>query len=218
MEWSKERILIFIKHYKSEPILWKSMAKGQKGIELVHNAWVRIHNSLGWDCKIDDMKKKRDSLMAGYRSIINRKRKAIRNGEEPEQITWFAFDALHSFLGPVYETQTDNNETSEDDSEDQGRNIAEQKKEWSVQNTGRSLTETNANPPRQAAPGAKRVKKASCTIGASGDDDCDIFGKLVVKKIRKIHNFTMKETVMNDIHHILWNARMRDAQVSHDHC
>lgn len=90
------------------------MAKGQTEMELVHKAWVRIHNSLGWDCKIDDMKKKRDSLMAGYRSIINRKRKAIRNEEEPEQITWYAFDALHSFLGPVYEKQPDNNEVTKD--------------------------------------------------------------------------------------------------------
>lgn len=118
MDWSNEKILEFIANYETEPILWNPLETGHKRKDLCYDAWLRIKNNLSWACTMEDLKKKRDSLMAYYRQHLNKKKKSFKSGagrDEVYQVNWFAFDALNSFLQPIYDckqtihTQVGNN-------------------------------------------------------------------------------------------------------------
>ncbi|CAK1598395.1 unnamed protein product [Parnassius mnemosyne] len=72
MDWSNEKILESINYYESEPILRNPKNVGHKRKDIKYAASVRIKNNLSWECTVEDLKKKRNSLMACYREHLNK--------------------------------------------------------------------------------------------------------------------------------------------------
>lgn len=106
MEWNNGMVLEFLEAYATEPTIWDLRNEDHKRKSLVQAAWQRVLSRLDWDCTIDDLKKKRDSLMAYYRIHWNKARQCkTTNGAEGTQdyaTTWFAFETMNRFLGEIY--------------------------------------------------------------------------------------------------------------------
>lgn len=108
MDWTNEMVKEFLHVYETEPIIWDLRHVDQKKKGLVAEAWRRVHKTLNWQCSIEDLKKKKDSLMAYYR-IHWKKAKKMKmseelRAEEEYKTRWFAFDTMNSFLGELYDT------------------------------------------------------------------------------------------------------------------
>ncbi|KAJ0177724.1 hypothetical protein K1T71_006597 [Dendrolimus kikuchii] len=78
MEWINKKVLEFIHLYEMENILWNLSNPNHKKKHLVHDSWVRIKNKLSWISTVEEMKKKKDSLMAYYRAHLNKIKKSIK--------------------------------------------------------------------------------------------------------------------------------------------
>ncbi|KAJ8959882.1 hypothetical protein NQ318_011618 [Aromia moschata] len=62
------------------------------------------HGILKFPCSLNDLKKK-NSLMASFRMLLNKKKKSIKSGmarDELVKLTWLAFETMETFLAPVY--------------------------------------------------------------------------------------------------------------------
>lgn len=95
MSWSNEKVLEFLKLYKSEEILWNQKHVSHRNRPLLTEAWERIRLNLGMNCLISDLKRKKESLMTTYRLIKKKNSPSFRT-------TWFAFPLMDSFLGENY--------------------------------------------------------------------------------------------------------------------
>jgi hypothetical protein len=67
MSWSNALILEFVSIYEGYPIIWDPKHVGHKNE--VADAWEEIHKKMSTPVSVTDLKKKRDALMATYRSI-----------------------------------------------------------------------------------------------------------------------------------------------------
>lgn len=90
--WSNERELQFLEYYQMEPILWDSKHVKHKDKQGVHDAWMRVSERM--EISVAELKKKRDSLMATYRS---HKRKILASMQSG------AFDFMDSFLNDIFQ-------------------------------------------------------------------------------------------------------------------
>lgn len=64
---------------------------------------------------VEELKKKKDSLMATFRGQVRKIKKSEQSGAGINEVykpVWFAFDLMQSFLGPIFECRaTVNTET-----------------------------------------------------------------------------------------------------------
>lgn len=97
MSWNNDLVLEFIELYKKEQVLWDPRHPAHRNRSEVSDAWARIQLSLGVNCSITDLKKKKESIMTSFRMHLNKK-KSI----EGYQTSWFAFPLMASFLGEKY--------------------------------------------------------------------------------------------------------------------
>lgn len=105
MEWSNELILEFLDLYKNEPVIWNPSHNLNKNRNDHHDAWKRIQEQLldrtNVTCSINDLKKKKDSLMASYRTCLNKVKKGSETGNGADEVykpSWFAYDKMDNFL------------------------------------------------------------------------------------------------------------------------
>lgn len=109
MDWSNEVTLIFLKLYEKEPAIWNPRDPQNKNRKVVNDAWLRIQSSLGTECSITDLKKKKESLMATFRPLLNKlkaSKKASNSTDEVYTPTWFAFDTMAKFLQGIYQPRS----------------------------------------------------------------------------------------------------------------
>lgn len=100
--WSNERELQFLECYQTEPVLWNSKDVKHKDKQCIHDAWVRISEHM--EIPVAELKKKRDSLMATYRSHKRRVIASIQSGAAADSIykpIWFAYELMDSFLNDI---------------------------------------------------------------------------------------------------------------------
>lgn len=105
MEWTNEHVLIFLEEYQREPCIWDPAHPDHRNRNKVADAWERIHINLSFDCSVKELKKKKDSLMASFRAILNRKKKSFKSGmgtDDLFKLNWFAFEVMEKFLASVY--------------------------------------------------------------------------------------------------------------------
>lgn len=104
MEWTSEKVMRFLKLYKSHPCIWNPKDSGHKNRKKVNNAWIEIQNGLGERCTVKDLKKKRESLMSAFRGYKAKIRKSETCGDPTLKYhpVWFAYEFMNSFLGDVY--------------------------------------------------------------------------------------------------------------------
>ncbi|KAJ8937238.1 hypothetical protein NQ314_011993 [Rhamnusium bicolor] len=104
-QWSNERVLEFLELYQAEPLLWNPMIRDHKNRNAVADTWQRVKTNFSMPCTINEFKKKRESLMSTYRLYYKKTKESIRLGAATSEIfrsTWFAYELMDSFLGPIY--------------------------------------------------------------------------------------------------------------------
>nr|CAI5853619.1 unnamed protein product [Callosobruchus analis] len=105
MEWSNETVIEFLEAYRSEPCIWDPRNPQYKNRSAVNEAWERIRDSLSPNFTVYELKKKKESLMASFRGLLNKKKNSIKAGAAPDEVytpSWFAYSLMESFLGPIY--------------------------------------------------------------------------------------------------------------------
>ncbi|GBP19754.1 hypothetical protein EVAR_8914_1 [Eumeta japonica] len=73
----------------------------------VSDAWNRISNNMG--IPVDDLKKKKETLMTAFRTNLKKKKESMRSGAGFDDIytpSWPFFDVMESFLKDVYECKS----------------------------------------------------------------------------------------------------------------
>lgn len=106
-EWSNELTLKFLELYQNEPVIWDPNHSHHKDKKKVKDAWVRLSQQL--ECSVAELKKKKDSVMASFRSHLRKKKASIKSGASTNDIykpVWFAYNYMESFLAPSIECQT----------------------------------------------------------------------------------------------------------------
>lgn len=99
-------MLEFIELLQGEPCIWNPKNKNHKNRNLVNDAWVRVKNSFSVPCSIEELKKKRNTLLTQYRDCLKKIKDSTKTGAGSEEVykpSWFAFDAIHSYMGAVYD-------------------------------------------------------------------------------------------------------------------
>lgn len=100
--WSNERELQFLECYQTEAVLWNPKDVKHKDKQCIHDAWVRISEHM--EIPVAELKKKRDSLMATYRSHKRRVIASIQSGAAADSVykpIWFAYELMDSFLNNI---------------------------------------------------------------------------------------------------------------------
>lgn len=105
MEWAQEDIIQFLKAYETEPCIWNPQHADNKNRKKVNDAWRRVQESLSFNCSVEELKKKKDSLMASFRTLVTKQKKLLKSGISADKLPqprWFAFETMERFLAPVY--------------------------------------------------------------------------------------------------------------------
>ncbi|XP_018569923.1 uncharacterized protein LOC108909902 [Anoplophora glabripennis] len=222
MQWSKERVLKFLEVYRTQPCIWDPRHHEHKNRSTVAVAWQNIHDILNYNCTVNELKKKRDSLMASFRMLLNKKKKCMNsNSEELFEPHWFAYETMAKFLGPIYFCRTENTSVEETDTYDEEvacfkiedlsnddtfnyENNEEINDKTSSQlfsfpsnrlrdiNEAEEYTEETYHIPK-AVPKLPKRKCANEEI-----DDCDLYGQLLARKLRKFSEH-QREEIMFEI-------------------
>lgn len=111
MDWNNEKVLEFIELIRSEPVIWDHKANSFPNRNETNKAWDRIQSQFSMQCPINELKRKRNSLMTAYRDYIRKIKETINNSANYDEIykpTWFAFDAINSYMGSKYELNIEN--------------------------------------------------------------------------------------------------------------
>lgn len=116
MEWSNEVVLEFLDLYENEPVIWCSKHLKYKNRNEVNDAWKRIEEKISITCSTNELKKKKESLMATFRPLMKKVKASLGTGTGLDEVykpTWFAFEKMASFLGGICTPrETQNTEVS----------------------------------------------------------------------------------------------------------
>ncbi|XP_063622374.1 uncharacterized protein LOC134794492 [Cydia splendana] len=112
MDWTTEKIIEFLELLQTEPSIWNHRASTHRSRKLVSQAWKRIQNNFSLSCPVEELKRKRNSLLTQYRDILRRIKESQQkasDGEDQEiyKPSWFAFDVMNSYLSNLYESPVD---------------------------------------------------------------------------------------------------------------
>ncbi|KAF2889012.1 hypothetical protein ILUMI_17161, partial [Ignelater luminosus] len=106
MEWTNKAVIQFLEAYQAEPCIWNLQHPDHRNRNKVADAWQRLREDLNFNCSLNDLKKKKDSLMASFRMLLNKKKKCGMDGDKLFKPNWFAFETMEKFLAPVYHYST----------------------------------------------------------------------------------------------------------------
>lgn len=101
MEWSNEQTLLFIEQYEKMPVLWDSKRPEHKNRVKLNDAWVELQKKFDNSIPIVELKKKKESLMASYRSLRKEVLESEGTGSSTDDIfkpSWYAFEAIDRFM------------------------------------------------------------------------------------------------------------------------
>lgn len=104
MEWSNKRVIAFLEILQIETCLWDSKLKSFMNRGMQNDAWRRIMELLPFKKTIEEMKKKKKSLIGYYRTHLNRMKKCLKSGDDVYKINWFALKTMDNFLRGVYDS------------------------------------------------------------------------------------------------------------------
>ncbi|CAK1597890.1 unnamed protein product [Parnassius mnemosyne] len=111
-DWSDETTLLFLESYQNEQCIWNPKDVNHKNRKKVNDAWTRL--CVIMNKSVNELKSKKEILMATFRRHLNKKKDSIRSGagaNDTYKPIWFAYDLMESFLVPVYNsTQNINTE------------------------------------------------------------------------------------------------------------
>ncbi|CAG9569880.1 unnamed protein product [Danaus chrysippus] len=170
MDWTNDAVLRFLELYQMHPCIWDPQNVSHRNKTKVNDAWCVIKKELGFPGTIKELKKKRESLMSayrGYKTKINKYETSGVGSSDVYKPTWFAFELMDSFLASLYTCQPSLNS----------------------QETMTTTRRRQQNPPElvqvknQMDKAFKILETASKRQLEDDDDECNIFGKLMAKKL-----------------------------------
>ncbi|XP_077297883.1 uncharacterized protein LOC143919440 [Arctopsyche grandis] len=192
-DWTNDCILKLLELYRDEPILWDPNHKYHKDRRRCHNAWIRLSDAL--QVPVTELKKKKDSIMATYRSHLRKKKSLTDEDYKP---VWFAYEAMDAFLGQIVNTQH-TIESAKNHSE-VNHEIIPVNNEVIVSWTppGQTAeTRQKFQPVENSSELQEATKEMKEAFGilknvlnkrSNEDDECDLFTKLLAKKLKKLPN------------------------------
>ncbi|KAL4091218.1 hypothetical protein QTP88_025943 [Uroleucon formosanum] len=108
MEWSNDLILEFLELYEQEPCIWNPKHPQYKIRNTVYDSWENISKNLSVPYSISDLRKKKYSLMATFRKLVNKVKASKKTGSGLDiyKPDWFAYEAMAKFLHSVNQPNT----------------------------------------------------------------------------------------------------------------
>lgn len=106
MEWSNEYTIEFLNLYEKEGLIWNPKDPLHKNRNAVSDAWNRIKDQLSVNCSIQDLKKKKDSLMATFRPLSHKVKDSMRTGSAANNVfkpNWIFYEPMAKFLHGIYQ-------------------------------------------------------------------------------------------------------------------
>ncbi|XP_074041882.1 uncharacterized protein [Leptinotarsa decemlineata] len=236
MEWSNEKVIAFLEILQTEPCLWDSKLKSFKNRGTQRDAWRRIMELVPFETTIEEMKKKKESLMGYYRTHLNKIIKSLKSGGEVYTTNWFAFETMDNFLRGVYEGGRTFNTQTHNDIEDlersEGRNngnknsphlpTGTEEASQTIQEENGIRPEGNTSQnygkkrqvrdelPQEIKAARRQMDEAFQLMKEKKDDEYEMFGRLLAIKLKKIRNPNTRDILMNDIHNLVFRACMAD--------
>ncbi|CAG4974938.1 unnamed protein product [Parnassius apollo] len=208
------------------PCIWDPGNEGHKNRQRVNDAWNTIKDNLGVPCTLQDLKKKKESLMSAYRGYKTKIKKSERSGSGASDVyqpSWFAFAFMDSFLNSVYTCNSTINTVdeeltiNEDQNTEQGpidQNIRSQEQQELNSNEQQGSTarpilhRRRQNNPPELIEAKKRMDEAYSFMKQHSqlqlkdeDDECSTFGVLVARKLRKLSE-QRRDIMMAKIHEL----------------
>lgn len=95
--------MAFLQAYRDEPVLWDPNHVDHKDRDKVSAAWHLV--SAICEFPVKELKRKKEALMATFRSQFRKKKASVDSsvaGEGIHHPIWFAYDFMESFLKPTY--------------------------------------------------------------------------------------------------------------------
>ncbi|XP_038207376.1 uncharacterized protein LOC119829074 [Zerene cesonia] len=217
MDWNNTKVIEFIELLQNEPTIWDPHEKSRKNRTAVNDAWERIKNSFSLQCSIDELKKKRNSLMAAYRDHLKKLKDSYAtctSTEDVYQPTWFAFEAMHSFLWTVYEynniRNTEEHMTSKSErplSIESDMGSGNESMQYERCNKRKKTTNTE-----DLSQMKKRIDEAVSLVeernSQNQTDENDLFGQLVAQKLKKMDEDD-RLMLTHDIHNLIFKYEMK---------
>nr|XP_023028104.1 uncharacterized protein LOC111516157 [Leptinotarsa decemlineata] len=229
MKWTNEIILEFLHLYEKEPAIWDPRHLSHKDRFAIADAWRRIQDNLSVPCLVEELKRKKDSLMATFRSLTNKVKASMDNyqgGDDVYRPNWFAYDCMSRFLDGIYQPRafvkedTDDNRIYEIDQRD--RDSESPLIEDGTENdddSKHSFPETvNIFKP----PPERRIRKrremmrtdvSNCSCEPDRDE-CSLFTQLLATKLRSFDDHT-RDILMHEIDNLVFRTKMRKRQKLH---
>ncbi|XP_072948155.1 uncharacterized protein [Epargyreus clarus] len=213
MAWSNEDTFKFLDMYQNEPDIWDPKSKNYKDRIKVNDAWNRLSEAMGMS--IDKLKRRKETLMTAFRFHFKKKQEAFRLGSEYTPI-WTFYKPMQSFLDDVYGsknwTNTEDNESTssrQDDIEsedDLDEDLMERKRNKFKKrrfNQGHDNSDM-----KNAFKSFNSVLKKYNELNAQeeDEDECDLYGRLVAKKLRQFSE-TERHEIMYEFDGVLLNRR-----------
>ncbi|CAH1998796.1 unnamed protein product [Acanthoscelides obtectus] len=224
MDWSNEIVLEFLEAYRSEPCIWDPQNIQYKNRNALSEAWERIRQSLSVNFTVQDLKRKKESLMATFRCLL-KKKYSIKSGAGPDEVYtpgWFAYNLMESFLGPVYKYSTvvteEESEIWEVTNSHSGQVIYQSDPIATISDTDKTVNQ-NRKRKKSDEPELKTAKRqmleAIETIFKNIDqkkeeDDCELYARLLARRIRQIPE-RRRESLMLEIDGLVMKAKFESS-------
>lgn len=108
MEWSNEDTLEFLRLYEQEPAIWNPKHSLHKNRKAVDDAWRRIEKKISFNCTVITLKRKKESLMASFRLLLNKVKSSMKVASDINDVykpNWFAYGTMANFLEGIYQSR-----------------------------------------------------------------------------------------------------------------
>ncbi|CAG9574109.1 unnamed protein product [Danaus chrysippus] len=170
MDWTNDVVLRFLELYQMHPCIWDPRNVAHKNKTKVDDAWCVIKKELGFPGTIKELKRKRESLMSAYRGYKTKIKKSVTNSGSSDvyRPTWFAFDFMDSFLAPVYTCKPPLNT------------------EVTMTTARKQQNPSELEQVKNQMDKAFKIIETASQRQLDDDDECNIFGKLISKKLRRL--------------------------------
>ncbi|KAI8432220.1 hypothetical protein MSG28_004670 [Choristoneura fumiferana] len=185
-EWSNEIVLQFIDLLATEPAIWDPRNKQNKVRNKVHEAWTRIEEAM--NIPIEQLKAKKKSLMASFRPLVHKKKTSLRSATAADDIyqpTWFAYEAMEQFLGPIYDVPTNPDVDSENENTQDEDTLNESTRNKNASTSGQKKRRMNLDDAQTDLSNSFQILNNILSNKNHEEDDCDIYAKLLATKLRK---------------------------------
>ncbi|XP_022828279.1 uncharacterized protein LOC111357710 [Spodoptera litura] len=218
MEWNNESVLEFIELMQGEPDIWDPKRNGHKNRNNLHDAWNRIRHEFSVPCTVDELKRKRNTLLTQYRDCLKKINDSIKSECSAEDIykpSWFAFEALDNFLSDIYKYRVtistevmERTKESPQSRETIGHGSIETSspRPDSPESCSYSLSGADAFPP------PKRQRRAPEFVNANA---CELYGQLLAEKLKALGTDD-RLVLMNEIDNLVFKYTMNARQLQRE--